>query len=80
MCIEAVLGHEGVVGALFDDFAVPHHKNLVGAADGGESMGYDEAGAAFHEFGEGGLDSQFGAGIDGAGGFVQDEHGRQGPA
>ena len=40
-------------------------------------MGYDEAGAAFHHFGECVLDLDLGTGIDGGGCLIEDQHGRQ---
>ena len=33
--------------ALFDDIAVFHYQDDISALDGGESVGYDKAGAAF---------------------------------
>jgi hypothetical protein len=41
------------VGAAFDDLVVADDENLVGAADGAEPMGDDEAGAIGHETFEG---------------------------
>ena len=40
-------------------------------------MGHDEAGAALHHPGEGVLNPQLGAGVDGGGGLVQNQHRRQ---
>ena len=40
-------------------------------------MGDDEAGSSFHEFVKGFLDEEFGAGVDGAGGLIEDEHRRK---
>lgn len=61
------------MGAAFDDLAVFHDEDLVGAADGGEAMGDDEGGAAAHEVGETFLDHGFGFGVEAGGGFVEDE-------
>ena len=38
--------------ALFDDVSVFHYQDDISALDGGKSVGYDEASAAFHHFGE----------------------------
>ena len=40
-------------------------------------MGHDEAGAAPHHPGKGGLDAHLGTGINGGGGLVQNQHGGQ---
>ena len=56
----------------FDD------EDLVGAADGREAVGDDEGGAALHEEVEAVLDHGFGLGVEGAGGFVEDEDARVG--
>ena len=63
--------------ALFDDIAVFHYQDDISALDGGESVGYDKAGAAFHHRGKGILDLDLGTGIDGGGCLIEDQHGRQ---
>ena len=50
--------------ALFDDIAVFHYQDDISALDGGESVGYDKAGAAFHHRGKCILDLDLGTGID----------------
>ena len=75
--VKAVSGQKLVVGALLDDLAVLHHQDDVRLADGGQPVGHDEAGAALHHLGEGFLDAHFGAGVDRAGGLVQNQHGGQ---
>jgi len=47
----------------------------VGVLDGGEAVGNDKAGAVFHELVESLLDESFGLGVDGGGGFVEEEDG-----
>lgn len=63
------------MGAGFGDFAVADDEDEVGIADSGEAVGDDEGGAAAHEGVEGVLDEAFAFGIEGAGGFVEDEDG-----
>ena len=64
------------MGAAFDDGATVHDDDFVGVADGGEAVGDDDAGAALHELVEGLLDDVFALGVEGTGGFVEDEDGR----
>src|SRR5258708_40292598 len=71
--IKTLLVEELLVGAFFDDFAVVDDEDLVGVADGGEAVGDDEGGAALHEAQQGFLDVGFGAGVDAAGGLIEDE-------
>ena len=75
--IKSALSQQGLVVALFDDVSVFHYKDDIGTLDGGKSVGYDEAGAAFHHFGECILDLDLGTGINGGGCLIQDQHGRQ---
>ena len=63
--------------ALLHDMAVLHHKDNVCFPDGGKAVRHDEAGAPLHHAGKSFLDAYLGAGINGGGGFVQDQHGRQ---
>ena len=75
--VETALCQQGLMVALFDDVSVFHYQDDISALDGGKSVGYDEAGAAFHHFGECVLDLDLGTGIDGGGGLIEDQHGRQ---
>lgn len=59
------------MGALFHNGSGVEDEDFVGVADGTEAVGDDEAGAPGHEAVEGGLDVGLGAGIDVAGGFIQ---------
>ena len=63
--------------ALFDDIAVFHYQDDIRTLDGGEAMGYDKAGAAFHHRGKCILDLDLGTGIDGGCCLIEDQHGRQ---
>ena len=69
--VEAVLREEGVVGAAFDDGALFQHENLVGLANGAETVGDHEAGTALHQTFEGFLDQTLGGGVDAGGSFVK---------
>ena len=71
--IEAVFIHELVVVALFDQLAILQHDDPVGAADGGEAVGDDEAGAAFEQGFQRLLNLTFGVRVDVGGGLVEDE-------
>lgn len=75
--VESALCQEGFMVALFDDIAVFHYQDDISALDGGESVGYDKAGAAFHHRGKCILDLDLGTGIDGGGCLIEDQHGRQ---
>ena len=59
--------------AAFYDVAFAEDEDIVGVFDGGEAVGDDEGGAAFHEGVHGALDDLLGAGVDGRGGFIQDK-------
>ena len=75
--VESALCQEGFMVALFDDIAVFHYQDDISALDGGESVGYDKAGAAFHHRGKCILDLDLGTGIDGGCCLIEDQHGRQ---
>ncbi len=62
------------MGSALDDVALLDDKDLVGAADGGEAVRNDKGCSALHEEVEPGLDEGFGFGVEGAGGFVEDEN------
>ena len=72
--VEAALRQQGIVVALLHDMAVLHHEDDVGLPDGGKAVCHDEAGAALHHPGKGCLDTHLGAGVDGGGGLVQNQH------
>lgn len=66
------------MGALFDKGSGVEDEDFVGVADGAEAVGDDEAGASGHQAVEGFLNFGLGAGIDVAGGFVEDDQARVG--
>ena len=66
------------MGAALDDSPLLDDEDLVGAADGGETVGDDEGGAALHQLRQAGLDHGFRLGVERAGGFVEDEDARVG--
>ena len=63
--------------SLLHDVPVPHDQDGVRVPDGGQPVGHNEAGAALHHLLEGLLDADLRAGVDGGGGLVQNQHGRQ---
>ena len=71
--VKAVVGEELLVGALLAELAFVHDEDGVGALDGAEAVGDQDAGAAGDHAGEGEAHAVFGVGVDGAGGFVEDE-------
>ena len=56
-----------------DDPSVLKHQNARRIAHGGEPVGDDEGGAAFHDFVERQIDALLGHRIERAGGFVEDQ-------
>ena len=73
--VEAAEGEELVVGATFDDGAVVEDEDEVGGADGAQAVGDGDSGSALHEGVESLLDGEFAFGVEGGGGFVEDEDG-----
>lgn len=63
------------MGALFCDATVVDDDDAVGAPNGGETMGDNDRGAAYHQVFEGFDDETFGSRVERAGGFVQDQYG-----
>ena len=76
--VEAVLGEEGGVVALFDDLALIQDVDAVGSADGAQAVGDDDGGASCSSRSQALLDQGFGDGVDIGGGLVQDEDARVG--
>src|ERR1700742_4179313 len=62
-------------GAGLDDAAFLEDEDAVHVPDGGEAVGDDEGGAVAHQAFEGFLDEVLAFGVEGAGGFVEDEDG-----
>ncbi len=67
------LGDELIVAAAFDDATVVDDEDAVGVADGGKTMSDDEAGAALHQTFEGFVDEPLALGIEGGGGFIEEQ-------
>ena len=64
-----------VIAALHNE-AVFDHQDLVGTADGGETVGDDEGGSSLHQLAQSSLDHGLGFGIERAGSLVEDEDSR----
>jgi hypothetical protein len=62
------------VSADFDHFALMENDNLIGLINGGKSVSDDDGGATSHESVEGSLDGLFGFAVEGAGGFIENDH------
>src|SRR5690606_7333645 len=67
--VSAALGHQLVMRAALDDAALLHHQDQVGASDGREAVGDDEAGALAPQGDHRLLQEQLGPGVDRAGGL-----------
>ena len=76
LIILALLLDELVMGAPLDDAALLHDHDAVGVAHRGQAVGDDKGGAPGHQGVHAVLHQPLGAGIDGGGGLVQNEHGR----
>lgn len=72
--VDAIGGHELVVGALLHYSAMVEHYDAVGMADGAEAMGYDDGGATFHKCVEGLLHRLFTLRIEGRSSLVENEY------
>ena len=68
--IDAVPGEQLGVRSCFEDAALVHHDDEVGALDRREAVCDADGGAPHHEFLDHGLDGAFGFGIEGAGRLV----------
>ena len=75
--IEAALPEKGLVVPLLNDVAVLHDEDHVRLPDGGQTVSYDEGGAALHHGIKGLLDPDLRPGIDGRRCLIQEQHGRQ---
>ena len=63
------------MAAGFDDLAVVQDQDEVGALDGRQAVRDGEDGATFHGVFQGRLDGPLGFGVEGGGGFVEDQDG-----
>ena len=78
LVIKAFLGQKGFVIALLDETAVINDEDLVSLADRAEAVGDDEGGAPGHQAQQRILNMDFGARVDAARRFVEDEDARIG--
>ena len=74
MAVVAVESHELLVGALLHNAPFVEHADEVGVADCGEAVGDYKGGAPFHEAVEGLLHEFLAFGVEGRGGFVENQH------
>ena len=74
LVILALLGDQLVVAAALNDAALLQNHDAVCIADGRQAVGNDKAGAAIHQAVHAPLDQRLGAGINGGGRLVQDQH------
>ena len=66
--------------SVLDDAALVHDDDLVGVADGRETMGDDQAGAVVHEARHGVLDARLRARVDVRGRLVEYQDARRSEA
>ena len=59
--------------ALLDDAPVLHHRDHVGVAHRGQTVGDDQGRAPLHQVLEGPLDDRLGLGVERRGGLVEDQ-------
>src|SRR3712207_1208427 len=74
--IQAALAEQRLVGSLLDNPGLVHDEDPVGGAHGGEAVGDDEGGAAFHEPVEGALNLALALGIERRGRLVEEQNRR----
>lgn len=74
LAVEGRAGEQLGVGALGHDLALVEHDDAVGQAEGRVAMGDEHRGAGAEDVLEGAVDGLLGAGVDGRGGVVEDEH------
>ncbi len=73
--VGAVGVHQLLVGSPFHNTPVYDYSDFVRVADGGETMGYHQGGAAPAQFVQGLLNQHFGGIVQGTGGLVQNQNG-----
>jgi hypothetical protein len=74
--VESLLCQQVLGRPCLDDSSVLERHNPVGVADGGQPMGDEERGAAFHEPSQRLQQEPLGPRVQGAGRLVQDQDGR----
>ena len=72
--VHALTLHQDIVGADLHDGALIHQHDHVRRADGGKTVGNEEDRASTERFEQVVADLALGAGIQGAGGFIEDQH------
>ena len=78
LVVPALLFQQLIMAASFDDLPLFQHQDGLGVTHGGEAVGDDEDGPPIHQGIHPLFDQVLGAGVDGAGGFIQNEHRRLG--
>ena len=73
--VGAVGVHQLLVGSPFHNTPVYDYGNFIRVADGGETVGYHQGGAAPAQFVQGLLNQHFGGIVQGTGGLVQNQNG-----
>ena len=73
-----MLSNQLVMRAALDDASLFENHDAVAVADGGQAMRDDERRASLHQGIHARLNERLGAGIDRAGRFIQNQHGRIG--
>jgi hypothetical protein len=71
--IFAIEGHQLFMSSLFHNLTVGEDNDPMGISDRGKTMGDDEDRSPFHQSFESLLDLCLRIGIEGRGGFIQDE-------
>src|SRR5580693_761102 len=64
------------VGAAFDNLSLFDDQDLIGSADGGKAMRYDEGGSSLHQVGKTLLDKLLRLGVKTRSSFVKNEDAR----
>ena len=78
LIILSLLGEQLIVVAALDDLTLLQYQNSLCIPDGGKAVGDDKDRAARHQTVHTLFDQFFRAGINGTGGFIQDQHRRIG--
>ena len=71
--IVAILGEETLVGAALYDLSVVEHTDLIGILDRTQTVGDGHGGTGLHQTLQGILYQALALGVEGRGGFVEDE-------
>ena len=71
--VKSVAGNQRLVVAGFHNLTILQRQNSVGVADGAQAVGDDQAGTSLHQSVQCLLDQDFAFGVEGTGGFVEDQ-------